>query len=119
MIGPLWDTIVQKMAGLGFLLDSSEADSLVDRHFVVRLPGASRDTVASTTGKARVERDIRLRLQFRERRDASLHRIVAEEVERVVVAMRGTPLLFESYSVGERPGGLIVEMVFSARDSMN
>lgn len=119
MIASLWESLVSTMRSAGWVLDQSEADSLADHHYTIKLPAVTRDSSASTTGRARVIRSVRVRLQFRDRKDAYLGKAIAEEIEKVVVALRGTPFLFESADNEERTGGTIAEVVFSARDSMN
>ena len=119
MIGALWTAVTDDLKSLGWVLDPSESDSLMDRHYTIQLPSAERDTTGSVVGKARVIRDVRIRLQFRDRKDCFLQKVIAEDIERVVVAMRQVPFWFERSTIQERPGGYIAEIEFSARDSMN
>lgn len=120
MIGDLWDLIVAKMTALGYTLAADEAGSLVARSYTVALPGDQRDTSGSTIGKARVVRDIRIRVQFPERKDARYQLQVSQDVEEIVTTLRGAGWFsFDSWSAQGRPGGLIAEIRMTARDSMN
>lgn len=119
MIGSVWSAVVEDLKTLGWMLDPSESDSLMDRHYTIQLPEAERDTTASVVGRARVIRDVRVRLQFRDRKDAYIQKTMAEEIEKVVVALRQAPFWFERSAIETRPGGYIAEIEFSVRDSMN
>ena len=118
MIAQLWDQVLAAMTGLGYRLDPSEADSLRDRHFTVSLPSVQREDKASTFARLRVLRDVRIRLQFIEKKDTYFHRDITQEVERVVVALRPA-LLFESSTLIDRAGGKIAEISFSTFDTLS
>lgn len=117
MIRDLWDWTVGVMAGLGWQLDASE-DDLRSGYYMVDLPGDTRKPEASTFARARVERDIRIRLQFRATNDPAEKMTIHEEIERVVTALRSR-LLFEASTLTERTGGTIAEIRFSAVDTMS
>lgn len=118
MIGGLWQSIVGSMAGIGYRLDPSETDSLHDRHYTIYLPSVDRDVDSSTFARTHVIRDVRVRLQFVERKDTFFQRDIHAEVERVSTELRSV-LLFESSTLIERSGGMVAEIVFSARDSLS
>lgn len=117
MIRGLWDWIVEKMTSLGWQLDAKE-DDLRSGYFTIDLPGDLRKPEASTMARARVERDIRIRLQFRSTNDPAEKMNIHEEIERVVTALRSI-LLFEASTLTERTGGTIAEIRFSAIDTMS
>lgn len=119
MISALWIGIAGAMGKLGYSLVDSEGDSLVDRRYVIRLPRVERDDQTSAFAKARVVRTIELRLQFKDSRDVNFQSLIAQDIERVVVAMRGLNLLFETAGTEQRPGGWIADVQFTAVDSMN
>lgn len=118
MISTLWASIVSLMTGLGWKLDASETDSLMERHYTIQLPGNERWQNGSTWAKTRVKRDIRIRLQFRERKDTHFEKLVAEEVEKVATTLRDV-LLYERDSSITREGGKIAEIAFSTDDEMS
>lgn len=118
MIVTIWNAVVSLMARLGWKLDPTEADSLVDRHYTITLTGNVRNDKSSSFSRVRVLREIRIRLQFRERKDTFFDKIIAEEVEKVSTTLRET-LLYESDTVITRAGGKIAEVVFSATDEMS
>ena len=120
MIGNLWDTIVSTLTALGLVLDNTETDSLADRHYVIKLPGDQRDDKITTFARSYVNRDIRIRLQYRDRKDARFPLLVAQDIEMMTVALRKTGgFLFEASAIEERQGGIIAEVRLSARDSMD
>ena len=108
MIGNLWDTIVSTLTALGLVLDNTETDSLADRHYVIKLPGDQRDDKITTFARSYVNRDIRIRLQYRDRKDA-----------RFPLLRKTGGFLFEASAIEERQGGIIAEVRLSARDSMD
>jgi hypothetical protein len=118
MIGTIWEYIVETMTGLGYRLDSTEADSLQDRHYTIALPSVQRKTDSSTFARLRVARSVQIRLQFRERKDACFQRDITKEIEQVATTVRSV-LLFESSSLIGRAGGMVAEIQFTAIDSMN
>lgn len=118
MIADLWDSIVQRMKTIGWMIDKNEADSLMDWRFSIRLPQVRRDDLARTFSRISVERDVRVRLQFRDRKDAAFEKSIAQEVEKVAVALRPI-LLFEASTTQERGGGMVAEVQFSALDSLS
>jgi len=120
MIATLWESIAGIMADLGYRIDPTEADALADMHYTIALPATIRNPGdrATTFSRMRVTRDIRIRLQFRDRKDAFFARDIAKEIERVAVAIRDV-VLFESSALDKRAGGTIAEVQFSAIDCMN
>lgn len=121
MIRAIWDDIVDRMRGIGWVLDPSEADSLMDRHYRITQPGNVRDDEKSTTSCIRVVRNFRIRLQFRDKKDAFIDLEMAEAVEAIIRAMFGAGhrLLYESSAVESRDGGYIVDVEYSALDGVS
>jgi hypothetical protein len=120
MIATIWDAIVEAMQGLGYRIDTTEQDALLEKRYTVELPQVTRDSAASTMAKMRVVRDIRIRVQFPKRKDTYFQRDIAIEIERVVNALRLVPLLFEASSLEDRAGGVIADIAFaSILDSMS
>jgi len=118
MIATIWTSIVAAMQTLGYVLDKSDSDSLQDHRYSIKLPSSARDDRTSQFAKTRIKRDVRIRLQFKDRKDTYFQRDVETEVEKVATALRST-LLYETSSHEERAGGLVVEIQFSATDSMS
>lgn len=118
MIASLWDQIVAAMDTIGYRIDPSETDAIMDRHYTIQLPVVQRDDDASTFTRLRVTRGIRVRIQCREKKNTFFHRDIAQEIEHVAMAVHAV-ILFETAVLENRAGGVIADISFSAIDCMS
>lgn len=118
MIATLWHQIVGIMTGIGWFLVQDESD-LAARRYTIQLPAVAREPDVSTFARLAVQRDVRLRLQYPQTKDAGKHLKMNQDIESIANAFLVSPYLFESARLEERDGGFIAEVVFSANDRMS
>lgn len=117
MIAEHWNNIVNALKGAGYILAKDET-SLQDQRYTLVLPQMLSSPQQSTFARQFVEREVRVRLQFKAANSASQHLVMAQAVEKVIASIRPLRLTFKSCTGIERPGGYVQELVFTVPDTI-